>query len=346
MWFMEDRQSQLDFTTHMANLNNTASDNQPSNLVAVNAIMSNNPPPPLDDRLYELKPAAAAVFRSQTGIDDDDVLKKHILVVQAKAYKIFPYPCIRIFSFLRCVTTYSVDTAGALTAGDRLGVMNAPAYEQALKLGRERKDAVWLDIGCCFGADVRKAAFDGFPAASIVATDLHPGYWDLGHELFKSTPETFPAHFIAGDALDPSILSVAPPALAKPDSPHPQLSSLTSLNPLHGHVSTIYAGAFFHIFDEAQQLHLAQALAGLLSPEPGSVIFGAHLGLPEGKGILTQTSAYSTDLHIFCHSSDSWEALWDGEVFEKGSVKVSTNMKQYKDLPDSPWVLVWSVERL
>ncbi|KAH7929865.1 hypothetical protein BV22DRAFT_1102165 [Leucogyrophana mollusca] len=293
--------------------------------------MSNNPPPPLDDQLYELKPAAAAVLRSQTGIDDDDVLKKHILTVQAKAYKIFPYPCIRLFGF-----------------------MSAPAYEQALRLGRERKDAIWLDIGCCLGADVRKAALDGFPAANIVATDLHPGYWDLGHELFKSTPETFPAHFIAGDALDPSILSVAPPALAKQDSAHPQLSSLTSLNPLHGRVSAIYAGAFFHIFGEAQQLHLAQALAGLLSPEPGSVIFGAHLGLPEGKGILIlpSTSAYSTDLHIFCHSPDSWEALWDGEVFEKGSVKVSTNMKQYKDLdqykhlPDSPWALVWSVERL
>ena len=30
--------------------------------------------------------------------------------------------------------------------------------------------------------------------------------------------------------------------------------------------------------------------------------------------------------HIFCHSSDSWNELWDGEIFEKGTIKVETEV--------------------
>jgi len=33
-----------------------------------------------------------------------------------------------------------------------------------------------------------------------------PEFWEYGHELFKSTSETFPAAFISGDALDPALI--------------------------------------------------------------------------------------------------------------------------------------------
>ncbi len=32
---------------------------------------------------------------------------------------------------------------------DRLNVTRAPAYRRALQLGKERKGAIWLDVGCC-----------------------------------------------------------------------------------------------------------------------------------------------------------------------------------------------------
>jgi hypothetical protein len=43
----------------------------------------------LDESLYSLTAEESAFFKSQTGIEDDDELKEHILAIQAKAYKVF-----------------------------------------------------------------------------------------------------------------------------------------------------------------------------------------------------------------------------------------------------------------
>jgi hypothetical protein len=41
----------------------------------------------VDTSLYSLSSEEAAFFKAQTNIDDDEDLKRHILEVQAKAYK-------------------------------------------------------------------------------------------------------------------------------------------------------------------------------------------------------------------------------------------------------------------
>ena len=137
-----------------------------------------------------------------------------------------------------------------------------------------------------------------------------------------------------------------------PSDSAPDLRSLTSLNPLHGRVFAIHATSFFHLFDEEKQLHLARALAGLLSPEPGSMILGLHIGTPEKKGF--EPSITRRDHRLWCHSPESWTELWDGLVFEKGVVKVQTKLVQRERRilqPDAPQsamitILVWSVTRL
>ena len=178
---------------------------------------------------------------------------------------------------------------------------------------------------------------------------------DLGHKLFRTTQETYPIAFIPGDVLDPKLLDVVPPLASAhartgpPGGPTLDLRSLTSLKPLRGRVFAIYASSFFHIFDEEKQLQVARAFAGLLSPEPGSMIFGLHLGSPH-KG-LTLSPGHDV-LQMFCHSPESWIELWDGLVFEKGVVKVQTKLLQmeWKEPDGSPSLvfatLVWSVTRL
>ncbi|PCH33460.1 hypothetical protein WOLCODRAFT_135149 [Wolfiporia cocos MD-104 SS10] len=289
---------------------------------------------PLDE-VYSLNEQDSVFFKSQTGIQDEAELKQHILKVQADALAVHPYPCIRYLSFTRLV------------------ISRMPAYEQLLKLGRERQNPLFLDIGCCFGNDLRKAVADGFPVNGAIGSDLHPEYWQLGHQLFRTTKEQFPAHFIPGDALSPEFLEPVPPFYAPPTSPVPDLSSLTTLTPLHGHISAIHASSFFHLFDEATQLRLAKAVAGLLSPEPGSVIFGGHGGLPE-KGFRDKTRLTSNGQPMFCHSPQTWIELWDGEVFQKGTVKMNavlvetpTEKHLVKYLQGDSWYhLVWSVTRL
>ena len=113
----------------------------------------------------------------------------------------------------------------------------------------------------------------------------------------------------------------------------------------------IHASSFFHLFAEEKQLHVARALAGLLSPEPGSVIFGLQVGLSE-MGF--HPSVVYNDHRMWCHSPESWTQLWDGTLFEKGVVNVQTELiylgKKYPGM-DAPQntaftVLVWSVTRL
>jgi hypothetical protein len=178
---------------------------------------------------------------------------------------------------------------------------------------------------------------------------------DIGHKLFKTTQETYPIAFVPGDVFDPKHLDIVPPLASAhapttgahpPEGPAPDLRSLTSLNPLHGRVFAIHASSFFHLFSEEKQLHVARALAGLLSPEPGSTIFGLHIGSPD-KGFIP--SPTNGERLMFCHSPESWVQLWDGLVFEKGVVNVFANLVQMPK-PDAPntmfTVLVWSVKRL
>jgi hypothetical protein len=219
-------------------------------------------------------------------------------------------------------------------------------------------------LTCEVGNDIRKAVADGYPVQNVIASDLCKGitfsisikfcltavleFWDLGHELFKSTPESFPAAFITGDAFDPSFL--APCALYN-ESPRtlPPLTHLTSLTPLQGHVSVIHASSFFHLFSEEKQLQLARAIATLLSPLPGSVIFGSHLGRPI-KGLRKEfRREASSGGGVFCHSPESWRELWSGEVFEKGAIRVDAGLKQIvlPGLEDHEFhFLWWSVTRL
>jgi len=44
--------------------------------------------PVADTAFYSLTPEDAVFFKTQIGIDDDDEMKRHILEIQAKAYKV------------------------------------------------------------------------------------------------------------------------------------------------------------------------------------------------------------------------------------------------------------------
>jgi len=107
----------------------------------------------LDGTLLELDSQEEAFFKSETGIQDTEELRKHIIEVQEDAYnvsllraervrsartvtlrfmlQVYPYPCIRGFRFTR------------------LKISRMPAYPRVLELGKNRPDAIFLDIGCC-----------------------------------------------------------------------------------------------------------------------------------------------------------------------------------------------------
>ena len=170
--------------------------------------------------------------------------------------------------------------------------------------------------------------------------------------MFKSTLESFPAAFVAGDAFDIEFIAPCAPFHRVPDGDVPALNSLTSLTPLQGRVSVIFASSLFHLFDEEKQYQLATRVATLLSPLPGSMIFGSQGGRPE-KGIRHEEVRTNNGHRMFCHSPDSWSELWNGKIFEKGTVEVKAGLKKLDQVNveslggDSDfYVIWWSVTRL
>ena len=152
---------------------------------------------------------------------------------------------------------------------------------------------------------------------------LHAEFWDLGHKLFRSSATSFLATFIHADLLDPTQLAPGPPSSDPPD-----LANLTSLNQLRGHVTAIHASALFHLFSEEKQVALAQALGGLLAPASGACIFGWSTGLAEAGYI--EFEGKVSHPQQFCPSPSSWEALWNGVVFPKGSVEVEARLEDFE----------------
>lgn len=152
-----------------------------------------------------------------------------------------------------------------------------------------------------------------------------------------------------GDIFDATHIAPTEPFHEPPTTPRPVLNTLTSLNPLRGHVSAIHTSLFFHLFGKAQQAAAARAFASLLSPEPGSIIFGSHASRAvSGPRVNTLRG---TDIYDF--SPEDWKALWDGEIFEKGTVEVEAELRDLVFLPGLtekeagyPFtLLVWSVKR-
>jgi len=148
-------------------------------------------------------------------------------------------------------------------------------------------------------------------------------FWDLGHKLFRSSADSFPVTFIHADLLDQTQLAPGPPSSDAPD-----LTNLSSLNQLRGHVTAIHVSALFHLFSEEKQLSLAQALGSLLAPVSGACIFGwstgtTEVGYVEFEGNVSHPRQFS-------HSPSSWEALWNGVVFPKGSVEVEAHLGEFE----------------
>ncbi|KAF8962732.1 hypothetical protein BDZ97DRAFT_1920299 [Flammula alnicola] len=285
---------------------------------------------------FTLNPDELSFFQQLTGIHDEEKLRQHIIDVQAKAYDIFGYPCIRSFGFLR------------------LKIARLPGYNEALKLLEERKDPILLDIGCCFGNDIRKAVIDGWPVQNVIGSDIEPGFWQYGYELFRSTPGTFPAAFVAGDVFDSAFIVPPAPIASSP------LPDLTCLTPLLGKISAIHASSFFHLFSEEQHMIFGQHGAAQVKGTLHATMAGVGATTNENGG----NPPVAKTLSMFCHSPESWRKMWVEEVFggHADRVKVDADLVlvENKDMAKLPvvdgakegtqnqlyWLMNWTVTRM
>lgn len=105
-----------------------------------------------------------------------------------------------------------------------LTLSRSPSYPHILQLLKAGGNL--LDLGCCFGQDLKKLIHDGAPASSLFVADLRSEFIELGYELFLDKHK-IGVQFLIADIFDP----------------------FSSLKQLDDQLYVVYIGLFLHIFD-------------------------------------------------------------------------------------------------
>ncbi|EMC91143.1 hypothetical protein BAUCODRAFT_80619 [Baudoinia panamericana UAMH 10762] len=220
-----------------------------------------------DQELGDLQPAALEVLQRYSNIPPDHV-REHVHAIRDKAWAIWPYPCIGGFRFLD------------------LNLPTMPQYPEILSRLHPPNNHTLLDLGCCFGQELRRLILDGAPATHLHGCDLRPEFLELGYDLFLDRA-TCPAHFFPADIFHPTT---------------------RALDALAGRINIVNASSLFHLFPRPDQLRLATRLVALLAPRPGSMVLG--------RQVANLTAGHYPDrTHdggvVYRHNERSWQALWD-----------------------------------
>jgi SAM-dependent methyltransferase len=162
-------------------------------------------------------------------------------------------------------------------------------------ISRLKAGEIFLDLGCCFGQELRQLAYDGAPTENLYGSDLRPEFIELGYKLFKDK-DSFKATFIPSDVFDDS-------------------SEL--LKQLAGKIDIIYTGSFFHLFHLEEQYAVARQVIKLLHTKPGSLIIGRQVGNLESGTF--QSPGYQGERQRFRHNEQSWKEFWEKIGEETGT---------------------------
>ncbi|KAF2751876.1 hypothetical protein M011DRAFT_491389 [Sporormia fimetaria CBS 119925] len=221
----------------------------------------------------QLTPAARQLIEVYSKIPAAQV-EKHVVSVQQEAWEVFPYPCIGQYRFLEL----------SLKKFDEY-----PGIVRRLQRGERL-----LDMGCCFGQEIRQLVADGAPAENIYGCDLREEYIKLGYKLFCDR-DTLKAKFITANILDDT----------------------SALADLKGNFDIIFTGSFFHLWDYEGQVKVSKVVADLLRPQSGSMILGRQVGAITATQLGT-ANVTSGKMDMFQHSDESFKAMWERISQETG----------------------------
>ncbi|MCJ1298531.1 hypothetical protein MMC08_001321 [Hypocenomyce scalaris] len=228
-------------------------------------------------QLQDIEPPARDIFEKYCGIPSDQVIP-HIVQLRERAWDIWPYPCIGRFNFLD------------------LGISQSTLYPHILR--RVKDGQTLLDLGCCFGQDIRKLVSDGAPAENLWGADLRAEFINLGYDLFLDK-ETLKTTFLTADIFDPE----------------------SALKQLDGQIDIVYTGSFFHLFVWDDQVKVAKRVARLLKPRKGSLVLGRQVGTVKPGEYPHRTNPTGV---MWRHDGASFASMWK-EVGEATGTKWDVN---------------------
>jgi len=233
------------------------------------------------EEVEEIAKPMCKVLEEYSGIPSDKV-KSHVQEIRNRAFAIVPYPCLGMFTFLDS------------------GLSASPYYQEVLE--RVKQGETFLELGCCFGQELRVLAFDGSPSENLYGSDLSMEFMSLGYDLFLDK-DKLKSKFIASDIFDPQ-------------------SDL--MKQLANKVDIIHTSAFLHLFSWEEQFQIAKQVVNLIRPRPGSLILGGQLGNINPCSRPRQTGNGSR----YRHDDASWIKMWEQVGQETGTNwKIETKLR-------------------
>lgn len=183
-----------------------------------------------------------------------------------RGFAVHPYPCIGLYRF------------------SNLTLLGHPAYATIVERLKS-PGASYLDIGCCFGQDLRQLVQDGVPSENLTGLDIEPALMEVGHELFLDR-DSLRSRFVVADVLKGAA----------------QGKVWTELE--ERGFDVIHCSAFFHLFTLEDQATAAKQMTRLV--KNGGMIVGRQMG-----------SVHPEDLPVagrnnmsYRHDVETLRALW------------------------------------
>lgn len=169
---------------------------------------------------------------------------------------------------------------------------------------RVQAGATLLDLGCCFGQDLRKLAHDAGTSSRLIGCDIEAPFLDLGYDLFLDRGQ-LEAAFLPGNVFSQDFLAQ-----------------------YRGKVDIIYLGSFLHLFTEAQQRAVVAQIGRLLRPDKDCIVFGRQLGAEKGGPFRMDSIGW--DLYRHDHSTivDLFHSC-DGDKSSNLKWRVSSSLGRY-----------------
>lgn len=145
-------------------------------------------------------------------------------------------------------------------------------YETLLKKLKEAGATV-MDMGTCFGQEVRNLILEGVDQKSITVSDIHDGYWNAGREFFMDNL----AH--ASTRLDGITTVFDDFAQA---FPLPEGSTNKLVDAFQLHFNAVICQMVFHVLSKEQTENLTKRLSRML--KSGGLLIGSCVGSDQEAG--------------------------------------------------------------
>ena len=206
-----------------------------------------------------------------------------------KAWEVHPYPCIGGFRFLH------------------LSISQHPLYPTVLSRLKHSSQTL-LDLGCCFGQDIRCLVADGVPGENLYGADLRLDFLELGYELFKDKG-TLKTQFIEGNILDVD------------GEGGKELRQLT------GKIDIIHAASFLHLFTWDDQVEAGMQMVRFLRPTTKDALILGRQTATINPGV--KPGLNTTSGNKYRHNSESFQRMWN-EIGENTGTRWRVKVDLYE----------------